>query len=118
MWALLARIKSTEAELGSYLDLLETKRGDLACASLNEYPSFKAAVAHLRMDWQSAIDNSLIDADEDWPLSKVKQFVADRLCVYSQQYLQDSDMEDAADVDCFDDAFSGHQDDDKLDYQE
>ena len=78
-WALLARIKSTEAELGSYLDLLESKRDDLACGSLNEYPSFKAAVTQLRMDWQSAIDNSLIDADEDWPLSKVKQFVADRL---------------------------------------
>ena len=37
---------------------------------------------------------------------------------YSQQYLQDFDMEDAADADYFNDAFGGHQDDDNFDYQE
>ena len=78
-WTLVARIKSTEAELGNYLDLLENKRDDLKCSSFNDYPAFKAAVLQLKLDWQLAIDSSLIDADEDWPLSKVKRFVADHL---------------------------------------
>ena len=78
-WTLTARIKSTEAELGNYLDLLENKRDDLKCSSFNDYPGFKSAVLQLKLDWQIAIDSSLIDADEDWPLSKVKRFVADHL---------------------------------------
>ena len=78
-WALLARIKSTEAELGSYLEMLENKRDNLSCTSLRDYPSFRAAVLQLKLDWQSAIDGSLIDVDEDWPMSKVKQLIADRL---------------------------------------
>ena len=78
-WALIARIKSAEAELGTYLELLEARRDDLTCTSLRDYPTFRASVLQLKMDWQSAIDSSLVDADEDWPNSKVKQFISDEL---------------------------------------
>ena len=78
-WALIARIKSAEAELGTYLELLEARRDDLTCTSLRDYPTFRASVLQLKMDWQSAIDGSLVDADEDWPNSKVKQFISDEL---------------------------------------
>ena len=48
-WALLARIKSTEAEPGSYLEMLENKRDNLSCTSLRDYPTFRSAVLQLKL---------------------------------------------------------------------